>query len=71
MLILFIDRILIDAEHPFERLMQGNVVVLDILAGLQLGDASQKNSYGSKIIIFFFYYQNSSILNGNESQANK
>lgn len=39
-LILFIEGILIDAEHPFQRLMQGKVVSLDILAEFQLSDAS-------------------------------
>lgn len=45
MLILFIEGILIDAEHPFEWLMQGKVVILGILAEFQLSDSSQYSGF--------------------------
>lgn len=60
-LILFIEGILIDAEHPFDRLMQGKVVILDILAKCQLSDASQysgsKKEFVMKAPYFHFLLQ--------------
>lgn len=44
-LILFIEEILIDAEHSFERLMQRKVAILDILIEFQQGGASQYSVY--------------------------
>lgn len=45
MLILFIEGILIGAEHPFERLTQGKVVILGISAEFQLSDSSQYSGF--------------------------
>lgn len=53
MLILFVEGILINAECPLERLMQGKFVSLGISAEFQLGVFFLK----SKLLIFFFYYQ--------------
>lgn len=52
MLILFIEGILIEAEHPFERLMQGKVVILDVLIEFQLSDASQYSIKKTKKLLW-------------------
>lgn len=78
-LILFIEESLIDAEHPFERLMWGKVI-LDILAAFQLNDTGFPTPI---YLLFKFVMEESSpfssftatncVLKGNENQeeANK